>query len=224
MKYAKFFAFSLSLLALLAVGCSNPFAPKKRKPDPTQTQQPAPPATTPEILLDNLNRAMNDRDKDLYETLLDPAYWFTETNCLGEVVFENGRETELAIMGGSRDGAKAGIFTKFRTFEYEFSLISRSVELGRDYPKAFTGDVDGHPDEDWVVFRGRVNMLIIDENNDGFRVEQVMNFKMRQGKDGLWRIIRWIDDPLSGGTECGSAAQGKPVAEGRVSWAEVKKG
>ena len=109
MKYAKLLACSFSLLALLAAGCSNPFAPKKRKPDSTKTAQPALPATTPEILLDNLNRAMNDRDKDLYETLLDPAYWFTETNCLGEVVFENGRETELAIMGGSRDGTKPGI-------------------------------------------------------------------------------------------------------------------
>ena len=219
MKYAKLFAFSLSLLALLAAGCSNPFAPKKR-PGVDQTP-PAPPATTPDILLDNLSRAMNDRDKDLYETLLDPAYWFTETNCLGEVVFENGLETELAIMAGSRDGTKQGIFTKFRTFEYEFSLIARSIELGRDYPKAFPEDVDGHPDEDWVVFRGRVNMLIIDENNDGFRVEQVMNFKMRQGKDGLWRIIRWIDDPLTGGAECG-AGQGKLVASGGSSWAGVK--
>lgn len=220
MRYTRYFACLLTLLILLAAGCSNPFAPQKR---PGLSQQAAaPPAATPEILLDNLSRAMNDRDKDLYETIIDADFWFTETNCLGEIVFENDREYELAIMGGSRDGSKLGIFTRFRTFEYEFSLISRSIELGRDYPEAFPGDPDGHPDEDWVVFRGRTHMLIIDENNDGFRVDQVMNFKLRQGTDGLWRIIRWIDDPLSGGTECGSAAQGKLVAEGRASWAEVK--
>ncbi len=221
MRYTRYFACLFSLLTLLAAGCSNPFAPKKRQGQDPQ-QVPAPPATTPEILLDNLSRAMNDRDKELYETVIDPNFWFTETNCLGEIVFENDREFELAIMGGSRDGSKPGLFTTFRTFEYEFSLISRSIELGRDYPKAFEGDPDGHPDEDWVVFRGRTHMLIIDENNDGFRVDQVMNFKLRQGSDGLWRIIRWVDDPLSGGTECGSEAQGKLVAEGRASWAEAK--
>lgn len=220
MRYTRYFAFSLALLTLLAAGCSNPFAPPKRPGvDP---QNPAPPATTPEILLDNLDRAMNDRDKELYETVIDPNFWFTETNCLGEVVYFNGREEELAFMGGSRDGSKPGIFTRFRTFEYEFSLISRTVELGRDYPKAFEGDPDGHPDEDWVVFRGRTLMKMLDENSDGFKVDQVMNFKLRQGADGLWRIIRWVDDPLSGGTECGSAAQGKLVAESRAAWAEVK--
>ena len=221
MRSTRYFAYSLALLTLLAAGCSNPFAPKKRQGQDPQ-QAPAPPATTPEILLDNLSRAMNDRDKDLYETVLDKNFWFTETNCLGELVYYNGREEELAFMGGSRDGSKPGIFTRFRTFEYEFSLISRSIELGRDYPKADPLDPDGHPDEDWVVFRGRTHMLMVDENNDGFRVEQVMNFKLRQDTDGLWRVIRWVDDPLSGGTECGSAAQGKRVAEGRASWAEVK--
>jgi hypothetical protein len=63
-------------------------------------------------------------------------------------------------------------------------------------------------------------MVMTDENNDGFKVDQVMNYKLSQGSDGLWRIIRWIDDPLEGGTECGSSA-GKPVA-GQVSWAEAK--
>lgn len=218
MRYTSYFVCCLSLLALVAAGCSNPFAPEKR-PGVDQAP-PAPPATTPEILLDNLDRAMNDRDKDLYETLIDTDFWFTETNCLGEIVYENGREEELAFMGGSRDGSKPGIFTVFRNFDYEFSLISRTVELGRDYPEAFPGDPDGHPDEDWVVFRGRTHMVMTDENNDGFKVEQVMNYKLRQGADGLWRLIRWIDDPLSGGAECGSSA-GKPAA-GQVSWAEAK--
>lgn len=218
MSYARSIA-CCALLALLAAGCSNPFAPKKRSGG--EQQLPAPPATTPEILLDNLSRAFNDRDKDLYETLLDEDFWFTEKNCLGEDIYFNGREEELAFMGGSRDGSKQGIFERFRTFEYEFTPISRSVELGRDYPEAFPDDPDGHPAEDWVVFRGRTHMLMVDENNDGFRVEQVMNYKLRQGSDGLWRIIRWIDDPLAGGTECGTSAQGKPVA-GQVSWAEAK--
>ena len=66
--------------------------------------------------MDNLARAMRDRDKDLYETLLDKKYWFTETDCLGALVLANGFEEELEIMGGSRDGSQAGIFDIFRTF------------------------------------------------------------------------------------------------------------
>ena len=63
------------------------------------------------------------------------------------------------------------------------------------------GDPDGHPDEDWEVFRGRVEMLLLKTSDDGFRVNQIMTFKLRQGEDGLWRIVRWIDDPLVG--DCG---------------------
>ena len=31
--------------------------------------------------MQNVARAFNERDKDLYETLLDDAFWFTETDC-----------------------------------------------------------------------------------------------------------------------------------------------
>lgn len=218
------FALLIALAAGSLGGCSNPFAPKKHVPEGNTTRPPAPPATSPEILLDNLNRAFNDRDEVLYETLLDENFWFTETDCLGELVYANGREEELEIMGGSRDGSRPGILERFRTFEYEFTLIARTVELGRDYPDAYTepvDDPDGHPDEDWVVFRGRTQMLMTDENNDGFRVNQVMTFKLRQDASGLWKIIRWVDDPLSGGTECGTASS-KP-AIGISAWAAAKQ-
>jgi hypothetical protein len=199
--------------------CDNPFAPKKHIPDGDVGPPPAPKATTPEILIDNLHRALNDRDKDLYETLLDENFWFTETNCLGELVFANGREEELEIMGGTRDGSEPGIFDIFRTFEFEFQLIERSLELGPEYPEAYEGDPDGHPDEDWEVFRGRVQMLMFDDNNDGFRVDQVMTYKLRLHTDEeeLWKMIRWVDDPLAG--DC---ATSKPVV-GFSSWAALKQ-
>ena len=207
---------------LLALGgCSNPFAPKKHTPEGGGEQPPAPPATTPEIFFDNLHRAMRDRDKDLYETLLDDNFWFTETNCQGELVYYNGREEELAFIGGTRDGSKPGVFDRFRTFDFEFTLNRRDVELGRDYPKADEDDPDGHPDEDWQFFRGRVQMLMTDENGDGYRVDQGMTFKLRQGAEGLWKLIRWIDDPLSG--DCSTDESGKPVAEW-VGWGKVKQG
>ncbi len=204
---------------VLLAACSNPFAPEKRTPEGT-TQQPAPPAETPQLLIDNLHRAMRDRDKDLYETLLDERFWFTEDNCQGDLVLANGKEEELEIMGGSRDSDRPGIFQIFRTFEFDFQTIARSRELGSEYPKAFEDDPDGHPDEDWDVFRGRVQMLILDEGGDGFRVDQIMTYKLRPDDAGIWRMIRWIDDPLSG--DCGGPAR-KEITE-LIPWAFEKRG
>jgi hypothetical protein len=200
---------------LAATACTNPFAPKKQHGN--NGKDPAPPATTPEQLMDNLRRAMSDRDNDLYETLLDADFWFTETDCQGDLVFANGREEELEIMGGSRDGSQDGIFDIYRTFEFEFSLLSRSVELGEEYPEAYSGDPDGHPDEDWEVFRGQVEMLILDENGDGYRVYQTMTYKLRRTEEQLWTIIRWVDDPLSGDCE----ADKRPADQ--RAWGSVKQ-
>ena len=215
----KFTVLHILLSFLLLCACSNPFAPKKH----TSTgivKPPAPLTETPEILMDNLNRAMRDRDKDLYETLLDEDFWFTEEDCQGDIVLENGKEEELEIMGGSRDSDKPGIFDIFITFDFEFRPIKRSRELGPEYPKKHEDDPDGHPDEDWEVFRGRVIMTLLDENGDGFDVDQIMNYKLRLAGDGLWKMIRWIDDPLSG--DCGGFQGGAKPISPSISWAAAK--
>ena len=59
-------------------------------------------------------------------------------------------------------------------------------------------------------------MLMLDENGDGYRVDQVMTFKLRLDEKGLWRIVRWIDDPLTG--SCGS---GKILVEAST-WGRIK--
>ena len=173
-------------------------------------------ATTPEQLMHNLARAMRTLDKALYETLLDEDFWFNEADCLGNIVFDNDRETELTIIVGSRDGSTKGLFDIFPDFSYDFELHRRSQELGSEYPEAFGGDPDGHSDEDWEVFYGRVQMLMLDENGEGYRVDQFMTFKLRQDEEGTWRIVRWIDDPLTG--SCGS---GKILVE-EDSWGHIK--
>ncbi|MEE3258755.1 MAG: hypothetical protein VX293_06065 [Candidatus Latescibacterota bacterium] len=206
------------LLAFSACG-GNPFAPEKHTPEGGVDLPPAPDATSPAQAMDNLARAMRDRDKDLYETLLDQDFWFTETDCLGDLVLANGFEEELEIMGGSRDDSQPGIFDIFREFEYDFELIRRTQELGPEFPEAFKGDPDGHPDEDWEVFRGRVEMLLLDENGDGFRVDQIMTYKLRLDAEGVWKVIRWIDDPLSG--DCGGAAGKRPAK--LFNWMAVKQ-
>ena len=214
----------LSFCGLLILSaCSNPFAPKTQPPSVIEPPPPsAPPATTPEQLMDNLDRAMSTRDKDLYESLLDKDFLFTEPDCLGEVVYVNNLEEELQMMGGSRDGSQLGIFDKFRDFTFDFELTRRFQELGSEHPESFPGDPDGHPDEDWEVFYGRVQMLMLDENGNGFRVDQFMTYKLRfdpeDGEDGLWKIVRWENDALAG--DCGGA--GKRLAN-VFSWAALKQ-
>ena len=222
-RFTALFALSTGLFVWSA--CGNPFAPEKHKPENDTVKQPAPPATTPEQLMDNLARAMRDRDIDLYETLIDEDFWFTEFECSGDLSFANGREEELEIMGGSRDGTTAGVFDVFRTFEYEFTLIRRFTELGSEFPDAFEGDPDGHPDEDWEVFRGRVFMLLLENAVDGFRVEQNMNFKLHQTEEGLWTMIRWDNDPLVGdcSNEGGEEGAGKAGAARPLPWGTLKR-
>ena len=200
--------------------CSNPFAPETQRPTVIEPPAPpAPPATTPLQLMDNLDRAMSTRDKDLYESLLDKDFLFTEPDCLGEIVYFNILEQELEIMGGSRDGSQPGIFDIYRNFDFDFELIRRSQELGSEHPESFPEDPKGHPDEDWEVFYGRVQMLLLDENGDGFRVDQIMTYKLRlDPEDGLWKIIRWENDALTG--DCGGA--GKRLAN-VFSWAALKQ-
>ena len=206
----------------LLVACSNPFAPEKTVPTDVVEKPPAEQTTTPEIVMENLERAFSDRDKDLYESILDDNFWFTETDCLGELILANDKEEELQIMG-TRDGSNQGIFDIFRSIDWNFQQSQRYTELGRDFPNAFDGDPDGHPDEDWEVFRGRVEILLLQSADDGFRVVQVMSFKLRKSDDDLWRIVRWIDDPLAG--DCGDGGDsdaGRPVGSS-WSWGQLKR-
>jgi hypothetical protein len=188
-------------LSLLLLGTrANPFAPERHIPaDPPQVSGEK--ATLPETLFDNLHLAMRGRDRDLYESLIDEEFWFTEFDCQGDLVLANDREEELQILG-NREGTSQGVFDVFRQFDFDFSLIRRSQELGSEHPFAFEGDPDGHPHEAWEIYRGRVQMQMLDDLGDGYRVDQVMTFKLRQGDEGVWKIIRWDDDPIAG--DCGA--------------------
>jgi hypothetical protein len=173
-------------------------------------------SVSPDQLMEDLSRALQTRDLELYATLLDTDFWFTETVCSGGVRMANGHDEELAIMGGSRDGSRPGILGVFRTFEYSFSLLSRTTEEGSAYPEASPGDPDGHPDEDWESYRGAVRMLLLYENGDGYRISQIMTLKLRLDGGGAARLVRWEADPLVGDCEAGK------LATESSSWGQIK--
>ncbi len=168
--------------------------------------------------MENLELALEKRDPDLYENLLDDGFWFTEVDCQGELLYWNDRQDELAVMAGDGDDSRRTIFDVFRTIEFYLVAEDRYDELGADAPVAFEGDIDGHPEEDWHVYRGRVEMLLLHKPDEGFFVDQVMTFKLRQDEAGTWRIRRWADDPLS--RDC-SESSGEPAVT-TESWGRIK--
>lgn len=164
-----------------------------------------------------LDSTFETSDELLYESLLDDAFWFTETECGGELVLANGKEEEMQIIFGPRDGSAPGLSDHFPSVEWVFTLARQETELATDFPDSIDGDPDGHPDQDWEVVRGRVEILLLETQDSGFRIDQVMTFKMRQDEDGRWRLVRWIADPLAGncGDDLGKAAE-------QDSWADIK--
>ena len=58
---------------------------------------------------------------------------------------------------------------------------------------------------------------MLDENGDGYRVDQVMTFKLRQDeKGGDWRMVRWLDDPLNGSCVGAGKILVEPSTWGRI--------
>ena len=206
--------------ALLSAHCADSGYGPPLPPSPPDAggEGAAPPvASTPEIAMENLERAFEERDPDLYESLLDDNFWFTEADCRGQLMYYNNRQHELAIMGADGDDSRRGVFEVFQEIEFYLVAEERYDELGADSPMAFEGDVDGHPEEDWHVYRGRVEMLLLHTRDDGYQVDQVMTFKLRQDEAGTWRIRRWADDPLE--RDCSESGEEPAGAE---SWGRIK--
>lgn len=193
----------LSIGLLSSGGCI--FSPDKHPPV-TPPDYPAP--TTPALVLDNVKQAMERRVIEEFEDLLDPNYIFSEPSLVDSLSFIWGRDVERRTVDA--------IFRTYSTFTFDYRPVFQRIEPKEEYPATLpdgTPNEDGHPDEDWVVMYGLVQMTMRDETGEnGYDVSQKMEFKLRKTSevakdpktgavlndpDGnplyLWKIIRWID-------------------------------
>ena len=198
---------ALLLSALLAgiTACESDSKPIKSEPVPEVEE-----ATTVEIFLTNFERAMDQRDEELLDQLLDERFFFSQDDCLGQNVFVNDRKTYLECLTGNSDGSLEGIWDIFRDFNFDYNLIERTVELGPEFPNAFEGDPDGHPDEDWEVLRLQISVLMTDGQDNGSRINKIVFLKLRRDEAGLLRLVRWDNDSLAGDCSNGESVNQEP--------------
>jgi len=186
----------LLVVLITTVGCWNPFAPPEERPP--EGKKELPPLDTPEHVLENLDYAMNHKDIDVYDRVLDEDYWFREPNELDDELDNGwGKERDVEMV--------RKVFEYFDVFEYKLLGGQRYLEFGSGTDLSQMGesdvaltpdDPDDHPGEVWVVFSRPVDMKMYNYSDDrGFIVNQLFELKLRKGKDGLWRIIRWTDYP-----------------------------
>lgn len=154
------------------------------------------PLPSPSTFPDNLLYALQERDGEYYGTLLDPDFQFTESDCQGTTVYAYDKAEEIKIMG-AREHLNPGLLDFYRSIQWSCDVLERSSES----PNA------EHPDEEWEVLLLRSKFLLLRSPDEGYHGEQLMTFKLREGEDSLWRIVRWIDDPLFG--SCKSSPEGR---------------
>ena len=140
----------------------------------------------------------------------------------GEYIHIDRTSNTLHLWAWGKDvdvDAVRNIFDIFTTFEFNFIASRRGVELGIEYPAE---GPDAHPNEDWDVFFGPVEMFMLDDNLDGFIINQNMTFKLRKDStSGLYTIIRWITHPSRSAAARRYGADGRLVSEADT-WGRIK--
>jgi len=185
---------------MLFAACWNPFAPDTTK----VIEEPVvlPPLTSPESVFVNLDYAMNHKDIELFEDLLDDTYWFLSPSQIDTLDFAWDKTEDVTLVG--------------RAFEYfdivQYELLEKGLpwtEYGSNVAPEDAKDIsDEHPDENWEVFRRPVTMYLLDETEtEGYFVEDYFEFKMRiqtdpetgepirdpETEEPIWKIVRWTE-------------------------------
>ena len=182
---------AMGIVSILFAACWNPFAPDTTK----IVEQPVilPPLTSPESVFVNLDYAMNHRDIELFEDLLDDTYWFLSPSQIDTLDFAWDKTEDVTLTGRA--------FEYFAIVQYELlEEGSRWIEYGSSVAPEGAKDIsDEHPDENWEVFRRPVTMYLLDETEtEGYFVQTDFEFKIRIQTDPetgepIWQIVRWTE-------------------------------
>jgi hypothetical protein len=167
-----------------------------RSREPLFTFPASRPTTDPALVLEQVQRAMNQRDLGLYESLLDDRFLFVETDCQGRMFDLHDRAQELALVGGSGGSAQPGVFRAFAGFSFDLSVVEHRQEAGAAQAPGPKAD-GGHPGETWEVYVTRVRMRMTSARGDTLpSVDTILTYKLRLDPARRWRIVRAVNSPL----------------------------
>jgi hypothetical protein len=164
----------------LVVGCSNPFAPPNIGP---RGGAPIKPLTSPENVLDNLVYAYEQRDIDVYETLLDPDFVF--------VYFDPDRIEGIETVVVPRDGPSGDLERTRRLFR-----VFDEIRISVFDTTATSADSSGPRVLQMrrVAFQLTLRDLSGDFGYESFEATgDAMFWFGRSTSGGLWHIVRWED-------------------------------
>ncbi|MCD6334422.1 MAG: T9SS type A sorting domain-containing protein [Candidatus Latescibacteria bacterium] len=149
--------------------------------------------TSPENVFANLDYAMNHKDIEVFENLLDNAYWFFSPSQIDTLDFAWDKTEDVKLTGR--------VFEYFDKVEYELMETGAHwIEYGVNIAPEDATDISAeHPDENWEVFQRPVTLYLLDETEtEGFFIQTDFEFKMRIQKDletgePIWKIVRWTE-------------------------------
>ena len=147
--------------------------------------------TTPQILFQNLRKAMIDKDIDRYEEVFHPDFIYLSPSKIDTLDLWWDISTELHII--------KNMFNYVEDIRYTRGENRFYPEYGSrmDYPD--TSQVsEEHPDELWLVYDNYVTIDVIGIDYGGVTgdlfVQQDMIYKVvKDSTSGYYSVIRWID-------------------------------
>ena len=122
-----------------------------------------PQALSPEVLLANLAWVINERQRDLYEGLLSPAFTFVDETTTPPLRL--GRAAEAALV--------VGVFRTHKDIEFSLTVSSRRDAVGG-----------------CEVIYGESEAVATTRSQRKY-VRDAVRLTACEGTDGLWRLAEW---------------------------------
>ena len=181
----------LIFAAVLMLFMSCIFAPKEgeKRVDDTVGKWQDP--VHPEIVIENLKVAFNDRDIDLYERCMHENYFYESISNTDSLNVTWSRSTDVSVMDNLFDDCLSFVFTPIQSsviFEYG-SAIADTLHISGGALIS-----DEHPNEIWRIYNYDISMDLSFKTHGEIRVHQFMKFVMVEDENEEWSIIRWIDE------------------------------